>query len=369
MIRVLDNQMYGKISLGKSIFHFFDISHVGIRYGLDRLLPEMKQEKIALEIFSVGFILNLISSFLLLLFWFFYQIDDVIFYCSFYVAGYLYAIVTLYRVFFRSFENKRIFIKITFISTFLTSISQLLGFLIWKINGYLICLTLSYLIAFFIIHYLYKIRITISYKKFIVITKKLFDKGWLLFISSLISYLGIFGDRFFIEEYGNLGQVADFSIVMFFFSIFNIFSVSYTEMIMNKIICDKSFRFVIKECGKLIILSVLILVLIYFILPFFINLIMPNYLRLIPYIKIILISAIPYTILPVLNYYLQAIDKRKQMLIINIISTFTYLILLLTVLMCNLDFLFIIYSKLTFIMLIVGLTIYLSIRYNKLISA
>jgi O-antigen/teichoic acid export membrane protein len=366
-MKMLDSHIYGKVSLGKSILHFFDISHLGTRYGLDRLLPEtrLRSEKVASEIFSAGFILNAFFSALLVIFWFFYEIKDVIFYCSFYISGFLYALITSYRIFFRAGNNKKTFIELTFISTFLISTAQLVAFLIFGINGYLISSIVSYFIVYIIVSKRYKIVVKVSLKRFIVITKTLFDKGWLLFISALISYLAIFGDRFFIAKYAGLTHVADFSVVMFFFSIFSIFATTYTDMIMNKIVCFKSIKFVLKESVQLFFLSACIAFLLYFFLPLFIDLVMPKYLRIIPYVNIILLFAIPYAILPVVNYYLQALDKRKQLLTTNIISTVVYFFLLLFVLIKKMDFKYIIYARSVYLLLIVMFNFSLAIIYSN----
>ena len=322
LIRMFTSAQLGRVSLGKSIFQSFEFSHIGIRFGLDRILPHCKGENERNVIFTTAFLFSVISSLVFCLFWFLYDIANILLYFPFIISGLLYTFVTLYKIYYRAFENKNTFLYISFWIIFFPNLLQLLGLLLFDFYGYIVAHLVSYMFAWTIAYYYFNIRFVFNKTDVFRICKLLFSKGYLLFFSTLVSYLATTGDRFLIEKYWGIELLGVYSVVMFFFSALTLFANSYTEMIMSKIILLKSFRFILKHMIFIIIFSVCIVVLAYLLVPYFIQWFIPQYVQYISLVRLVLLGTLPFSVLPILNYYLHAIDKRIFQLFINIICTY-----------------------------------------------
>lgn len=332
MMKFLDPVLLGKTTLGKSIFQSFDIAHFGIRYGLDRILPHSISSKEKSEIFTVGYFSSFFFSFFFFLFWLVYELDDFLFYSCFYISGMLYSLITISRIYYRAQEDKKSFINFSVLTAVIPSVAQLLSLYYWGIYGYLFAHLTSYFLLYILSITFFRIKFSYKRNNFFKLFKKLFGSGYLLFISAMVSYISMTGDRFIIAHYWGLETVGVFGIVMFFFSIFNIYSVSYTELIMNELIIKSSFKYVLKQMFFLISSTFLFVLIAYYFVPYFVQLFIPQYLEYVKQMRLILLGIIPYSILPVLNYHLHSRDKRDALLVINLICTMIYFILLYVVL-------------------------------------
>jgi O-antigen/teichoic acid export membrane protein len=356
LIRFLTPLSLGKVTLGKSIFQSFEYSHLGLRNGLDRWFPYCTKQEERNIIFSVAYIFSFISSSLFVLFWVLYYPDDILFYLCFSLSGLLYTIVMLYRIYYRAFEEKKDFINISFAITLFPLLIQIIGLLLFNVNGFIIFHLLSYLISLFICYYFFGIKIYIISKEIYPILKKLLSSGFLLFLSALINFIATTGDRFFIAEYWGLELLGVYGVIMFFFTAYSIFSLNYTELIMNKIMLSPSLKFIMKHISLVIFISILLILLTFPIIPFFMNIFMHQYLAYLSSIRLILIAIIPYAALPILNYTLHALDKRNVLLIINIICTALYFIVLLVILSTSKKIEYLVYLKIIFSIIVTLLT-------------
>jgi O-antigen/teichoic acid export membrane protein len=366
-IRLLDSYQLGKITLGKSIFQSFDFSHFGIRFGMDRHLPHAENVRDETEIFSVGYVSSFLFSLLFVVFWIFYTIDDIFFYSCFYLSGLLSTLITVYRIYYRSQPDKKKFINLSLLVNTLPVIIQI-GFLyLYGIVGFVISMILSYIFSFLYTIKFYGVKNIFLRKQSLQVFKKLLKSGYILFFSAIVSYFSTIGDRFFIADYWGLEQLGIFSIVMFFFSVFGMFSVNYTEMIMNKIIISKSFRYIMKQIFIMFLLVLSLLIVAYFILPLFVKYLMPDYLDYIPLMRLILVAALPYSGLSILNYYLHSLDKRNVLFAINIFCTISYFILLFYLLNRVVSLEKLIILKITFFSFSFVLTLLASIYFSRII--
>lgn len=328
LIRYLNPMLLGKVTLGKSVFQSFEFSHIGIRYGLDRLLPHCTDEEERNLIFSIGYFFSFVFSLFFVLFWIFYYPSDVLFYACFYVSGLIYTLVTVYRIYYRSLEQKKDFVNLSFFIIVCPLLIQLFGLVLAGINGFIIAHLVSYVFSFGICYYFWRIRISLFKKDVYIVLKKLLSSGFILFLSTMVNFFATTGDRFMIAEYWGLETLGIYSVVMFFFSAYTILSLNYTELIMSKIILNPTSAFVIKHILFVVMISLILILISLPFIPFFVNLFMPQYNNYIFCMELILCSVIPFAVLPILNYSLHALDRRNILLGINIICTSLYFIAL-----------------------------------------
>ncbi len=364
MLSVFD---FGRVSLGKSMYQSFEYSHLGVRYGLDRLLPH-SDETDRNMFFTSAVIFTFCSSFLFTLFWFFYGYSNFDFYCYFCVSGVLYSVFTIYKVYYRAFEDKRKFVGCSFwIMIFPISV-QLIGLYLGDIKGFLISMLIGHIISITVCLKYYDVTLVRNKYFLIKSCKKLFSVGYLLFISSMVSFFSVIGDRFFIADYWGVDAVGIYAVIMFFFSALTIFSTGYAELIMNQIMLQPKFRNIIKHLFILILINIILVLITYFILPYFINSFLLKYSDYIELIILISMGVIPYGILPILNSYHHAIDKRKVLLAIQLICNTLYFIGLLVILNCKYKLENLIYLKLGFICLLVFMMLGSFMYFSKISS-
>ena len=191
LINKVSSYDLGRISIGKTIFQSFEFTHVGIRNGFDRIFPNINNEAEKNEIFQVGLITTLFFSICFFLFWSVYKFNSIIFYSFFTLSGVIYSLVMLFRVYYRSFSDKKKFVKLSAIAILLPSLSELFGFIIYGIHGYLLGFILSYLIILFFVLTKYAIPLKSKFSglRFGHALKMVLDKGLLLFVSGLITFL------------------------------------------------------------------------------------------------------------------------------------------------------------------------------------
>lgn len=368
LINKLSSYDFGRVSIGKIIFQSFDLSHLGIRNGFDRLFPRMENNDVTNEYFTVGLLCTFISSIGFLIFWAIYKSNSILFYFFFALAGILSSLVMLYRIYYRSLNDKKKFVSLSGIFILLPPSAEILGFLIGGITGYLIGFLSSYIVIFIIAIKKYSVKLSLIKKNIFIILKNIFNKGTLVYLSGLISFFATSLDRLFIEQYWGLEAVGVFSVIMFVFSIFGVFAVNYTEMIMNKIISLRSIKYVLKQISYILLLIIALVTIVYFFFPFLINLFMKQYVAIIPLMRIIIFAAIPYSVLAILNYYMHAIDQRKILLLINIFCTLSYFIGLYCILNQTTSFQFIMYLKIAFYTLLSLLTFIAATIFSKRIN-
>lgn len=329
-IKYLDTFSLGRLTLGKTVFQSFEFSHVGIRYGLDRILPHLEERKIRKEMyFTVAIMFSLLSSFLFVVFWFLYDFGNSLFYLIFSLSGLIYTIITIYKIYFRAGLDKIVFIRITFFISVLPIIIQILGLAIFNFIGYIIAFIISYLLIALIILKHFKINL-IFVRKYLSLKMcmHLLKKGYILFIASLLSFFSTSGDKFFIAHYWGVETVGVFSVIMFFFTAISMFSLSYTELIMNKIITSPSFRFIIKHLSFSLGMTLLLSIICFVLLPYFVEYFIPKYTIYIGSIRLVTLAILPFSLIPILNYFMHAIDKQMHLLLINLFCTILYFVAL-----------------------------------------
>jgi O-antigen/teichoic acid export membrane protein len=364
LIKYLTPTLLGKVTIGKSIFQSFEYSHCGIRFGLDRLIPHCESEEEKNPLFSVAFLFSFISSLIFVCFWVFYDISNYLFYSTFYISGILFSLSMIYRVYYRTYENKSRFVTLSFWVILIPLVMKILGLIIFGLYGFLIFHLLGYILSYFVCYKFYGVVLVLRKREIIPVFKRLFSTGYLLFLSAIINFLSSTGDRFFIAKYWGLEMTGGFSVIMFFFSALTLLFTNYTELIMNKITLTPSYIYIIKQILFIGSIAIVLFLVIYPVIPYFVINFIPEYQSHIRSMRMILLSTIPYATLPILNHYMHAIDKRNVLLSINAVCSFIYFIGLFFVLLHYREMEILILLKTIFIFTIVSVTFAFFLHYE-----
>lgn len=335
LVKGLSVENYGLISLGKTVFQTYEYSHLGIRFAFDRILPDIDDSLLRLHYFKVGFYYNLLTSLIFSLFWVVYYRLNICFYIWFIIAGYIYSSIQLIRIYYRSFDNKLFFVKVSTISFLLPIISQIIMYYIWGYWGVGFGLLLANLIVLYLLRRVFDLKSIfdfVNFNNFKNTGFKLINTGWILFITSMLSFFAVNGDRFFIERYWGLETVGCYSAVLLFPSLINIFSTSFVELIISKIIQKKSYKYVFINILLIIIVVAVCICSIYFVLPYILNNYLEKYAMLLTQIRYAIFLSLFVSVVPILEYYFHAIDLRKYILITQVISISVYFVLVFYVL-------------------------------------
>lgn len=332
LIKYLSTSQFGYISLGRTIFQSFEFSHIGIRYAFDRILPETIRDDKRIKIFKAGFLFNILSSLIFLIFWSVFYLKDIKMYAFFIFAGFLYSIIQLYRVYYRAFDDKKEFIKISSFSFILPISFQFIFYYIFGVYGIGMGLFTSYLLLYI----LYKNKIkssNFSNRNIFSYIFYILDKGYILFFVALVTYFATQGDRILIEKFWGINKVGEYSIILIFPSLILIFSNSLIELIMNKIIKHKDIKYVFKKIVIIFLLVNLVAIIAYLIIPIFLSIVLPKYEYIETSIKNAIFLSSFMCIIPLLEYHLHSLDKRKFILYSQIIALIIYIYVLFSILL------------------------------------
>lgn len=328
LIRKLNISDFGRVSIGKTIFQSFEYSHLGIRYGYDRSLPVCEDHHLKQRIFWAGFYSTVLASLGFAVFWAIFYHNSLWFYSFFIASGLIYAILQLIRIYYRSEADKQVFVKISGMSMLLPIVAQIVGFLVLGTWGLLLGLLLSYVLSVLYALLCFKIEFLTYHKTLLKEFKMLFSQGYILFLTTMLVFAVSSGDRVLIEKYWGLDMVGEYSIIMFIFSIMAIFPVNYTELIMSRVIKEKSLRYVIRHVFILAAITCTMCVAALLLLPLVFSWFLPQYLTLFPHMKIVVWAAVPYSMMSLLNYFLHGTDNRGAIFLTNVITAVLYFIAL-----------------------------------------
>lgn len=352
---------FGMVSIGRAIFQSFEFSHFGIRYGFDRSLPVCMDKDKKMQLFWAGLLFTAFFSLLFVLFWSLFYVRAFYFYIFFILSGFLYALIQLYRIYFRAGTDKWHFFQISLFSVLMPTALQIIFFLVFGVWGLLISMFGAYIGVGAFVFIRYKVAMPVLTRAIWDEGKKLLSQGFLLFLTAILSFLTTSGDRILMEKYWGIEAVGQYSIIIFVFSTLAVFPVNYTELIMSEIIRRKSFRYIVKHSMLLMALTVSFCILSLIIIPYVLPWILPNYVYLYPHMKIIIWAAVPSSVLSLLNYYLHATDNRNIVFVSNLVSTLAYFIALLVILKAKMSIDYVLICKISFFTLNVIILVIFSI--------
>ena len=326
-MRYLSPSMLGDLSLARTWQQLVDYSHFGTRFSLDRYVPtaedEQKKELLTTVMLATlfGGILILVASVT------FSDNNKVVTLLS--ATGLFMAISNILKTYLRASNQILEMLKIVLFAQLFPILISVSVYLITKDFSYYLYSTLiTYALS---VSYILVINkhsfIKKNLKEVIATYKKILPSSLLLFINSILVFLYLVMDRFFIDYSSGRDILGNYSVVTFAFSALMIVPATVTELLYVKIIKQSSLNkkiIFIKE--PLIVLSITILSVIIAnpIMSFFITK-FTSYSDLLYNMHYATLAVIPFALTSVYFHVLNGLDLRKQMLIVN---TFTCMILL-----------------------------------------
>ena len=149
-VKMLTLSELGLFNLAKSLAGSFQYTHLGLRYSLDRFLPEGNTDSNT-KILHITIIVNSIISFLLFIFYcFLYKFN--FFLLCYILGGWLFATFSLIRVYNRGIGQLNYFVYLTFISNMLVIVIPFTGLYFKGEKGLFLgymCITFFLLIKYF----------------------------------------------------------------------------------------------------------------------------------------------------------------------------------------------------------------------------
>lgn len=328
LMKYLSSYQLGSLALAKTWQQFVDYSHLGARFSLDRYIPVAEEEEkkylVVTVLFSttvgaiIVFIVALISN----------NADIIVSLLT--ASGIFIALSNVLKAYYRATNNLNEMLKLVFFNQLLPLMIAIgLYFITLNFNVYLLSLLFSYFLFSSLL--LYKERCLFKFLKFEHvkrILKSIFTPSILLFLNSIIVFLYLIMDRFFIDYFNGREQLGLYSIIVFAFSALMIVPASIAELLFVKIIrqsCESGKRFFLKE--SLITLGVTILGIVvanlcmgYFITKF------TTYGFLLNQMYFATLAVIPFSLTAIYYHVMNGLDLRKEILIVNFI---TFLVLIL----------------------------------------
>lgn len=322
LMKYLSSYQLGSLTLAKTWQQFVDYSHLGSRFSLDRYIPvsEDNEKKYLVATVLLSTFVGAIVIFLAAII--FNNADIVVSILT--ASGIFIAISNILKAYYRATNNLTEMLKLVFFNQLLpVLISIAVYFFTHNFNFYLVSLLLSYL--FFGMLLIYKERELfhfIKYQKFKTIIKDIAKPSFLLFLNSLVVFLYLVMDRFFIDYSNGREQLGYYSVIIFVFSALMIIPATVAELLFVKIIkesCGTGKRIFIKE--TLITLGITILGVVFanVCMGFFVTK-YTDYGFLIDQMHIASFAVIPFALTAIYYHVMNGLDLRKQLFFINVIA-------------------------------------------------
>lgn len=350
-VKLLTLPELGLYNLAKSLSASFQYTHLGLRYSLDRLLPEGSEES-NLKGLYITLITNTIVSVGLFLFYIFSYNYSVFFLC-YILGGCFFATFSLIRVYNRGIGKLDYFVYLTFVSNVAIIIIPFIGLYLKGENGmflgYLL-VSLALLIRYFPKKFFLGISKQVYKNNFLA----LFKLGFPIFVSNIAIFVGDNIDKFIINYFLGLDKVGEFGIISLVFSLILMLPSLIVELVFTDYIKQKDSK---KDVRKIMFKHILIglllifvaITLVYFALPDILFFFFPHYFYLIPQIKIIVLAIIPYIFISPAYCLLFAHDQSTQVSVVNILGLILYFLVIYFLLLNKFTMEYVLYSKIGYV--------------------
>lgn len=358
-MKVLTLPELGLYNLAKSLSASFQYTHIGLRYSLDRTLPEGKIELNLKSTYFTLIVNSIVSLILFTIYWFYY--DYNIYFICYILGGWLFATFSLVRIYYRGIGLVEYFVRITFISNLLVIAIPIFGVYLGGIKGLFISyllITAALLFKFFPKN-LFIYKITWDKTHFI----KLYKTGFPVFVSYMALFISDNLDKFVINHFLGIKAVGEFGIITLTYSLILMFPSLIVELVFPQYIKFKNSKLKIKELlyKHIIIGFILITISItvtYLILPILIDAFFPQYYYLSSQIKIIIFALVPYILISPIYCLLFANDKSVSISVVNVFCLFFYVTFVYYFLANNFSLTYVIYAKIVYVFVyLIGLLI------------
>ena len=332
----------GQFAFLKLIYRYMTYGHLGIRFAVDKKLPNIYDQGITEEINEFEsksingiIILQLIFAIIgIVYFALFYQgnIPEYLIYITF-LSSIIFSLNEFYKVIYRAEQRTNEMSKYTFYYYLLLSIIQFILAYLYQLNGVIIGIFVVN-IVFYLVYFLIVKREKKGLKSDSRFIFCLIKEGFPLFLNGLIVFTFLSVDRWFIIYYFDQSSLGYYSVATMFFGMFMILPNTLSEVLFPDILISigkKSIDFVVNDVLKKInfLTTIFYLFISIFILliPYFIHWFMPQYIKSILITQILVVGVFSFAISGLSSYLLIGYDKRKNIIVISGMSLVIAIIL------------------------------------------
>lgn len=326
LIKGLSSNELGIVSFARIFFQIPEFTQLGLRSALDRHLPFLGSKRSRLY-FSSCFYLYLLVSFFYLFIVFINSSNFI--YSLFAISGVFFVVSNFFKVYFRARgEIKNLNIS-SFSLSVLPIVIQITFFYFYGFYGFLYSFFLGYIFVFLflIVRYrgvLYKINLR---KCYFIYKRKMVGAGTVLYINSLLIFMIFTIDRVIAGKYLGFAFLGEYSVVLFFLTVFILFPSVISELMMNRIYKEREgdganllFRCIIYTS----LISLLIIFLFFCFGQCLVDFFIPEYSSLMNGLYFSSLILVPYSVTPFLNHYMNSINKYFMVFKVNLVACFIY---------------------------------------------
>ncbi|HFG6922354.1 polysaccharide biosynthesis protein [Acinetobacter baumannii] len=319
LMKYLNSYQLGSLALAKTWQQFVDYSHLGARFSLDRYIPVAKEEEKKYLVATVLFTTFIGALFVFLAAIIFNKADIVVSILT--ASGVFIAVGNIVKAYYRATNSLTEMLKLVFYNQLLPLlISMVVYFYTLDFNFYLVSLLASYLFFAFILFYREReLFHFIKYERIKRVIKEIAVPSFLLFINSLVVFLYLVMDRFFIDYSNGREELGHYSIILFAFSALMIIPASVAELLFVKIIkqsCESGKRFFWKETLITLGITLVGVIVANFCMDYFVTK-YTNYSFLIPQMHMATFAVIPFALTSIYYHVMNGLDLRIQIILIN----------------------------------------------------
>ena len=363
LIRSLSLENLGQITLAKVYFQFMDFMHLGSRFTLDRFVPTANEENgKKLTVFAMT--ISFFTSFIFLFIVYFFMTSNTIV-LIFMISGFIFAQGTIYKAYFRAKEKTKEMIQVVLITMFFPLVAQVVAISFFNFNIYLISFISSYVAGFLILVYHFKLIKIMPLSVLLNHIKTLYKATGLLFMTSLVVFFSSAIDKILLEHYRGSAILGEYSIILFVFATLMVIPGTLAELvfpkIIKKVIATKRIIY-FKEMAFIFFPTLLAVIVANLVMNFFISK-FTDYSYLLPYLHLISWGVLPYAFVSIMYNTLNALDKRKTILLINSFVLMIYVVCVCVVIYLNTNILlYLVWTRIFYGILLVS--VYLMVIYR-----
>lgn len=321
LMKYLSSYQLGSLALAKTWQQFVDYSHLGARFSLDRYIPVAEEEEKKYLVATVLFTTFIGSLFILLIAVILNDADVIVLTLT--ASGVFIAVGNVVKAYYRATNSLTKMLNLVFYNQFLPLlISIALYFYTLDFNVYLVSLILSYLFFSLILFYRERELFDfIRYERIKKVVKEIALPSFLLFINSLMIFIYLVMDRFFIDYLYGREDLGHYSIILFAFTALMIIPATVAELLFVKIIkqsCEAGKCFFWKETFITLGITVVGVIAANFCMDYFIMR-FTNYGFLTEKMHIATLAVIPFSLTAIYYHVMNGLDLRREIFIVNLI--------------------------------------------------
>ncbi|CAI3159296.1 hypothetical protein MWMV2_MWMV2_03264 [Acinetobacter oleivorans] len=321
LMKYLSSYQLGSLTLARTWQQLVDYSHLGARFSLDRYIPVAEDEEKKYLVATVLFTTFLGSLFILLVAVLLNDADIVVSILT--ASGIFIAVGNIVKAYYRATNSLTKMLKLVFYNQLVPLLISIgLYFYTLDFNVYLISLIFSYLLFSLILFYREReLFHFIKYERIKKVIKEIALPSFLLFINSLMVFLYLVMDRFFIDYSSGREELGHYSIILFAFTALMIIPATVAELLFVKIIkqsCEAGQRLFLRETLITLGITVLGVVVANFCMDYFVQR-FTNYGFLTGKMHIATLAVIPFSLTAIYYHVMNGLDLRKEIVTVNLV--------------------------------------------------